>query len=457
MTIKNAIKRIEKVLGDRISTGISIRKQHGTNETYFPEMLPDAVVFVKNSKEVSDVVKICNNEECPVVAWGTGTSLEGNALAKRGGISINMMNMNKITKVNTEDMDVVVQPGVTREDLNSFLKDKGLFFPVDPGANASLGGMASTRASGTTAVRYGTMRENVLGLEVVLADGKIIKTGGRSKKSAAGYDLTKLLIGSEGTLGLITELTLKLQGIPEAISAAICSFPTINDAVQTVIQTIQMGIPMARMELVDSQTIEACNDFFKENMNVSPHLFLEFHGSECSVKEQSELVSEIAENFFGSDFKWSSKPEDRSKLWKNRHNAFYAVKSKYPGHKAIATDACVPISELAKLIDETALDISKSGIPGPIWGHVGDGNFHATLLIKENNMEEKKIAQNIIHRMCERSLEVGGTVTGEHGIGMGKLNYMESEHGYAWDIMTKIKKTLDPNLILNPGKVIKSN
>ena len=457
MTIKNAINKIDKFLGNRLSTGISVRKQHGTNETYFPEILPDAVAFVNNSDEVSSIAAICNKEDCPIVAWGTGTSLEGNALARRGGISINMMNMNKIIKVNSDDMDVIIQPGVTREDLNKFLKDKGLFFPVDPGANASLGGMAATRASGTTAVRYGTMRENVLGLEVVLANGKIIKTGGRSKKSAAGYDLTKLIIGSEGTLGLITELTLKLQGIPESISAAICSFPTVKNAVQTVIQTIQMGIPMARMELVDSQTIEACNEYFKENMIISPHLFLEFHGSEDSVIEQSKIVSEIAKSFSGSNFKWSSKPEERNKLWKNRHNAFYAVKSKFPGHKAIATDACVPISELANLIDQTADDISKSGIPGPIWGHVGDGNFHATLMIKEGNLKEKKLAQVIINKMCERSLELGGTVTGEHGIGMGKLNYMEKEHGYAWEIMTAIKKTLDPNLILNPGKVIKSN
>ena len=457
MTIENAIEKVGKILNGRLSTGISIRKQHGTNETYFPEILPDAVAFVNNSKEVSDIASICNQEECPIVAWGTGTSLEGNALAKRGGISLNMMNMNKILKVNSEDMDVVVQPGVTREDLNSFIKDKGLFFPVDPGANASLGGMAATRASGTTAVRYGTMRENVLGLEVVLANGKIIRTGGRSKKSAAGYDLTKLIVGSEGTLGLITELTLKLQGIPESISAAICSFPSVDNAVRTVIQTIQMGIPMARMELVDSQTIEACNDYFNEDMHVSPHLFLEFHGSEDSVNEQSKLVSEIAESFSGSNFKWSSRQEERNKLWKNRHNAFYAVKSKYPEHNAIATDACVPISELANLIDQTAKDIEESGIPGPIWGHVGDGNFHATLLIKKGNLKEKKIAQSIIHRMCERSLELGGTVTGEHGIGMGKLNFMEKEHGYAWDIMTTIKKTLDPNLILNPGKVTKSN
>ena len=339
MTIQNAINKIEKILGDRLSTRFSIRQQHGTNETYFPEILPDAVAFVNSTEEVSKIAFICNEEECPIVAWGTGTSLEGNALAHRGGISINMMNMNKILKVNHEDMDVIVQPGVTREELNSFIKDKGLFFPVDPGANASLGGMAATRASGTTAVRYGTMRENVLGLEVVLANGNIFKTGGRSKKSAAGYDLTKLIVGSEGTLGLITQLTLKLQGIPESISAAICSFPTVNDAVQTVIQTIQMGIPIARMELVDSQTIEACNEYFKENMLVSPHLFLEFHGSENSVKEQSETVSEIAASFSGSNFEWSSKPEQRNKLWKNRHNAFYAVKAKFPGHKAIATDA----------------------------------------------------------------------------------------------------------------------
>ena len=457
MTIKNAINRIENLLPESISTKAAIKKQHGMNETYFPEMLPDAVVFPKDTKEVSEILKICHEEKCPVVAWGTGTSLEGNALAEKGGVSLDMINMNKVLSINPEDMDVIVQPGVTREQLNSELKALGLFFPVDPGANASLGGMAATRASGTTAVRYGTMRENVLGLEIVLANGTIIRTGGRSRKSAAGYDLTKLMVGSEGTLAIMTELTLKLQGRPESIAAAICAFPTVDKAVQTVIQTIQMAIPVARMELLDTETILACNEYFKESMSLSPHLFLEFHGSEASVREQSEIVSEIASSLSGSDFKWSSKSEKRNKLWKARHNAFYAVKAKYPGYKAIATDACVPISKLADLIDETARDISRSGIPGPIWGHVGDGNFHATLLIRENSKEDREIAQGIIHRMCQRCLQMEGTITGEHGIGMGKLQYMRDEHGYGWEVMSEIKKALDPNCILNPGKVIRSN
>ncbi|MDG2355615.1 MAG: FAD-linked oxidase C-terminal domain-containing protein [Paracoccaceae bacterium] len=457
MTIENAIHRINQLLPNSISIQGTIRKQHGTNETYFPEMLPDAVVFAKSAQEVSTVTRICHEEECPLVAWGTGTSLEGNALAKRGGICLDMMQMDKVLKINPEDMDVIVQPGVTREQLNNELRSLGLFFPVDPGANASLGGMAATRASGTTAVRYGTMRENVLGLEVVLANGKIIRTGSRSRKSSAGYDLTKLMVGSEGTLGIMTELTLKLQGRPEAIAAAICAFPTVDDAVQTVIQTIQLAIPMARMELVDAETIQACNKYFQENMSELPHLFLEFHGSETSVREQSEIVAEIAASLSGSNFKWSTKSEERTKLWKARHHAFYAVKAQYPGYKAIATDACVPISKLAGLIDETTKDIRKSGIPGPIWGHVGDGNFHATLLIRDNSQEDKKIAQSIIHKMCKRCLQLEGTVTGEHGIGMGKLRYMQDEHGDGWEVMKDIKRTLDPNQILNPGKVIQSN
>ncbi len=457
MTIRNAIHRIEELFPGSISTKTVNRKQHGTNETYFPEILPDAVFYAKNTKEISKIVKICHEEECPLVAWGTGTSLEGNALAKRGGISLDMMSMDKVLRINAEDMDVIVQPGVTREQLNNDLKELGLFFPVDPGANASLGGMAATRASGTTAVRYGTMRENVLGLEVVLADGRVVKTGGRSRKSAAGYDLTKLIVGSEGTLAIITELTLKLQGRPEAIAAAICAFPTVDEAVQTVIQTIQMAIPMARMELVDTETILACNEYFGEAMPPLPHLFLEFHGSDSSVREQSEIVSDIAASLGGSDFKWSSKSEKRNKLWKARHHAFYAVKAKYPGYKAIATDACVPISKLACLIDETAKDIRESGIPGPIWGHVGDGNFHATLLIREKSQKDRKIAQGIIDRMCQRCLQMEGTITGEHGIGMGKLKYMQQEHGDSWELMSEIKRAMDPNYILNPGKVIKSN
>ena len=349
MSIEGAIKKISEILGERIKTSKTIRKEHAKSEAHYPEYLPDAVAFVNSTVEISKILKICSNEKCPVVAWGTGTSLEGHALALEGGISLNMMNMDQILRVNGEDMDVVVQPGVQREQLNEYLRASGLFFSVDPGANASLGGMAATRASGTTSVRYGTMKENVLALEFVTADGRIVRSGSRAKKSSSGYDLTKLLVGSEGTLGIITELTLKLHGRPEAISAAVCAFPSIDAAVQTVINTIQSGIPIARMEFIDSKTANILNNYSKSTLKDLPHLFMEFHGSEASVVEQAEAVKEIASEFQASDFEWSHREEDRNKIWKMRHNVLYAYKAHYSNCTLIATDVCVPISNLAQI------------------------------------------------------------------------------------------------------------
>ncbi len=456
MSIKNAIERIKIILGDRVQCSEAIRSQHAQSETHFPVVLPDAVVFVLNTTEISEILKICNVEECPVIAWGTGTSLEGHALAIKGGITLNMMGMNKILEINTEDMDAVVQPGVLREQLNDDLRNTGLFFSVDPGANASLGGMAATRASGTTAVRYGTMKENVLALEAVMSDGRIIRTGSRARKSSAGYDLTKLLVGSEGTLGIITELTVKLQGRPEAVSSALCGFPNINAAVNTVICTIQGGIPIARMEFVDSKSIDVINAYSKENITPQPYLFLEFHGSKSSVEEQVKFVEDIAYEFKATDFVWSTREEERRKLWWMRHNAFYAYKAYYPNCSLIATDVCVPISKLAEIVEDTQNDIEQSGLTGPILGHVGDGNFHSTLIIRDDNENDLKIAKELSHRMTNKALALGGTITGEHGVGIGKIQYMEKEHHSAWDVMSEIKKALDPKNILNPGKIFNS-
>ena len=457
MSIEIAIKKIGLIIGDRLKTSQTVLLEHAKSEAHYPKFLPDAVAFVNSTQEVSKICKICNEEICPIVAWGTGTALEGHSLALKGGISLNMMNMNKILKINNKDMDVIVQPGVQREQLNEHLRASGLFFSVDPGANASLGGMAATRASGTTSVRYGTMKENVLALEVVMADGRIIRTGSRARKSSSGYDLTKLIVGSEGTLSIITELTLKLVGRPEAISAALCAFPTIDAAVQTVISTIQAGVPIARMEFIDSETAEILNSYSKETMDSLPHLFLEFHGSQASVIEQAELVKEIASEFQSSGFQWSYKEEDRNRIWKMRHNALYAYKAHYSNCTLIATDVCVPISRLAEIILETQLDIKQSGISGPIIGHVGDGNFHSTLIIRNENKADVEVAYELSHRMTERALEMDGTVSGEHGIGIGKIKYMEKEHGEAWDLMSSIKTALDPNAILNPGKLVRQD
>jgi D-lactate dehydrogenase (cytochrome) len=390
----------------------------------------------------------------PVVGWGTGTSLEGQAQAFSGGVVVDFSRMNRVLEVAQADMVARVQPGVTREALNEELRATGLMFPVDPGANASLGGMASTRASGTTAVRYGTMRDNVLGLEVVTARGEVIRTGTAARKSAAGYDLTALFVGSEGTLGLITELTLRLHGQPEAISAAVCAFESVAGAVQTVIDTIQCGIPMARIELLDEDSVRAVNAYAKMKLPEKPHLLLEFHGSPAGVAEQAKAFGEIAADHQGSGFDWATRPEARRALWTMRHNAYYAVLASRPGARAIVTDICVPISRLAEAIEETRADLAQSGVHGPILGHVGDGNFHATLLVREDDAEELARARAAAGRMVERSLGMGGTATGEHGIGVGKLDYMAREHGPGWAMMGTIKAALDPDNIMNPGKMV---
>jgi D-lactate dehydrogenase (cytochrome) len=457
MTIQSAITALTTVLGDRLSLAKPDLETHGASETHFPPAPPDAVAYPVNTDEVSQIVKICNKHECPVIAYGAGTSLEGHTLAVKGGITIDLRRMNRLLAVNDEDMDVVIQPGLTREELNTELRTTGLFFPVDPGANATLGGMASTRASGTTAVRYGTMRDNVLALQVVLADGRIIRTGSRARKSSAGYDLTALFVGAEGTLGIITELTLRLHGQPEAISSAVCSFDDIGDAVNAVIATIQMGIPMARIEFIDADTTRACNAYSGTDMPEVPHLLVEFHGSDAGVAEQAERFGEIVQDMGGTGFKWSAKTEERNALWDMRHKAYYACVALRKGATAVVTDVCVPISRLAQAVEETRADIAASPIPGPILGHVGDGNFHAILLVEPGNEAEMKVAKDLSNRMVERALAMGGTATGEHGIGMGKLDYMQAEHGDGWDVMGEIKSALDKNGILNPSKVVNAN
>ena len=458
MSIEIAKSRLAGLFGERFSTNKTILEVHGSDESYFPEILPDGVVFPECREEVAQIITICHEEHCPVIPWGVGTSLEGHALAVKGGITIDFGNMKKIIAINDEDLNVVIQPGITREELNQELRTTGLFFPIDPGANATLGGMAATRASGTTAVRYGTMKDNVLALEVVLADGKIIRTGTKAKKDSAGYDLTSLFIGSEGTLGIITEITLKLQGQPEAISAAVCAFEEIEPAINSVITIIQMGIPIARIELVDSAMIRGLNLWDKNfSLPESPHLFLEFHGSDSGVKEQAETVGEIIADFGGSGYQWATKTEDRNQLWKARHNSYYAAKALRPGCKVLTTDSCVPISKLSEAILATVEDIDNSPLEGPIVGHVGDGNFHIALLLDPDNTEELAIAKEISAKLNDRSLKLGGTVTGEHGIGMGKMKYMQAQHGEAWRLMASIKRTLDPTNILNPGKIVELN
>lgn len=457
MTIPSAIAVITSFLGDRLSLSKPDLEAHGTSETHFAPAPPDAVAYPVNTAEVARIVKTCSDHDCPVIPYGAGTALEGHTLAVRGGVTIDMGRMAAVLAVNPEDMDVVVQPGLTREALNTELRATGLFFPVDPGANASLGGMASTRASGTTAVRYGTMRDNVLALEVVLADGRIIRTGSRARKSSAGYDLTALFVGAEGTLGVITELTLRLQGQPEAVSSAICSFDRIDDAVNAVIATIQMGIPMARIEFIDAETTRACNTYSNAGMPEVPHLMVEFHGSDAGVEEQATRFGQIVEEMGGTGFKWSSKSEERTALWDMRHKAYYACLALRKGAVALVTDVCVPISRLAEAVIASRADIAASGLPGPILGHVGDGNYHAILLVEPENATEMETAKALSNRMVERALAMGGTATGEHGIGMGKLNYMRDEHGDGWAVMGEIKRALDPKNTLNPAKVVEIN
>ncbi|MFY0682567.1 MAG: FAD-binding protein [Thalassovita sp.] len=455
MTIQNAVADLASLLGERLSRSKSDLEQHGQSESYFPVSPPDAVAYPHSTQEVAEIVRICAQHNCPVIGWGAGTSLEGQAQAMSGGVCVDFRHMNKVLRIGAEDMDVTVQPGITREELNQDLRATGLFFPVDPGANASIGGMVSTRASGTTAVRYGTMRDNVLGLQVVLASGEIIETGTRARKSSAGYDLTALMVGAEGTLGLITEVTLRLQGQPEEVSAAICAFEDMQGAVDAVIATIQMGIPMARIEFVDAATAAAFNGYAGASMPLCPHLLVEFHGSATAVAEQAAVFKDIAEDLGGTGFDWATKPEDRSALWKMRHNAHWAVLASQPGARALVTDICVPISRLAEAVEETRADIAKSGLSGPILGHVGDGNFHAILLIDPKDPKQKQTAMALSHAMVQRALGMGGTATGEHGIGVGKKKYMAQEHGAAWDVMGQLKHALDPGNIMNPGKLLR--
>lgn len=452
--VSTALDALRSLLGDRLSTSAAVREQHGKDESYHPSAAPDAVAFARSTEEVAEIVRICAADKLPVIAFGTGTSLEGHVAALRGGVCIDVSGMDQVLEVNAEDLDCRVQAGVRRKQLNEYLRDTGLFFPIDPGADASLGGMTATRASGTNAVRYGTMRENVLGLTVVLADGRVIRTGGRARKSSAGYDLTRLFIGSEGTLGVITEIQLKLYGIPEAVSSAVCSFETLEGAVNAVIQTIQMGIPVARIELLDEVQMDAINRYSDLDYPAQPTLFFEFHGSDAGVREQTERVGEITSEFGGGEFHWATRPEDRSKLWQARHDAYYAAMALRPGCKGWATDVCVPISRLAECILETRKDIDESGIITPIVGHVGDGNFHLVFLIDPENEEEMKKATKVNERMVIRALEMGGTCTGEHGIGYGKIEFLKHEHGEGVSVMRQIKRALDPDDLMNPGKIV---
>ena len=448
------LEELKSLLGERLSTSLAVREHHGRDITHPVAQPPDAVAFPQDTAEVVRIVRACHEARMPVIAFGVGTSLEGHVLAPRGGVCIDFSRMNQVIAVNERDLDVCVQPGVTREALNEYLRDTGLFFPIDPGANATLGGMAATRASGTNAVRYGTMRENVLALEVVLADGSVIHTGTRARKSAAGYDLTRLFVGSEGTLGIITAITLRLYGIPEAMSAAVCSFDALGGAVDTVIETIQLGIPVARIELLDELMIGAVNQYSKLSLKQAPTLFLEFHGTEAAVKEQATMVSEIAREHGGHDFDWALKQEDRSRLWKARHDAAWAALAMRPGATSLATDVCVPISRLAECILETRRDLDGSRIPAPIVGHVGDGNFHVVLLVNRDDPVEVEEADQLNKRLVRRALAMGGTCTGEHGIGLGKQQFLIEEAGEAGvALMRRIKASLDPKDILNPGKI----
>ena len=441
--------------GDRLSTAPAVRTQHGKDESYHAAHAPDAVVFARSTEEVAETVKLCAAHKVPVIAYGTGTSLEGQVAALKGGICIDLMQMNKVLRVSVEDLDVTVEPGVTRKQLNEHLRDTGLFFPIDPGADASIGGMTATRASGTNAVRYGTMRENVLTLTVVLADGRVIKTGRRARKSAAGYDLTRLFVGSEGTLGIITEITLRLYGIPQAISSAMCSFENIEDAVNTVILTIQSGIPVARIELADDVQMKAITLHSKLDLPIANTLWLEFHGTEASVAEQAEMVQAIAKDFGGNDFSWTTLPEDRKRLWQARHDAAYANKILAPGKQLWATDVCVPISRLAECISETKKDIAGSFMLAPLVGHVGDGNFHLTLMLDPGDPRDIAEAERLNTRLVARALAMEGTCTGEHGVGYGKIDFLQAEHGEALSVMRLVKKALDPDNIMNPGKIVR--
>ena len=446
---------LKQQFGDRFQTGDAIREQHGHTTTWLENQWPDAVVFAQNKNEISEIVKVCATHKVPVIPFGTGTSLEGHVNAPAGGICVDVMQMNKILAVYPEDLSCVVQPGVTREQLNTHLRDQGLFFPIDPGANASLGGMAATSASGTNAVRYGTMKDNVMAVEVVMADGRIIRTAQRAKKSSAGYDLTRLMVGSEGTLGLLSEITLKLQGIPEAISSARCTFPSVDAACQTVMQVIQYGIPVARIELLDALQVKACNAYSKLDLPEEPLLLLEFHGSDAGVIEQAEMFGAIAADHGGGGYASTTSTEERNKLWQARHDAYWATLQLRPGAMGISTDVCVPISRLAECVRHAQERLKVDGFISPIVGHVGDGNFHCLLLVDMENKDEMARAAAFVSWLNDLAISMDGTCTGEHGIGQGKMPYLERELGAATvDAMIAIKRALDPDGIMNPGKVV---
>ncbi|CEJ15369.1 putative FAD-linked oxidoreductase [bacterium YEK0313] len=454
-TLAAVTAELQALFGNRAVTSEAVRQQHGHTLTVVPNQPPDIVVYPRDVDDCVAVMKLAARHGVPVVPFGTGTSLEGHVNAPYGGISVDTSLMKAIVAVHAEDLDVVVEPGVTRKQLNDYLRDMGLFFPIDPGADASIGGMASTRASGTNAVRYGTMKENVIALEVVLPNGEVIETARRAKKSSAGYDLTHLFVGAEGTLGLITKITLKLHGIPEAISAAVCSFPTVKAAADTTIAAIQSGIPVARIELLDEVQVKAVNTYSKLSLPESPLLLLEFHGTDAGVAEQVERFRAIADDYGAGNFEWAVKPEDRSRLWQARHDSYWAALALRPGTKSQSSDVCVPLSRLADCIEETKRDIEATGLVAPIVGHVGDGNFHVLPLMDENDPEDVARVTAFMGRIVERALAMGGTCTGEHGVGQGKMKYLKAEHGGpALALMAALKQAVDPAGIMNPGKII---
>jgi len=452
---QSVVAELKALLGERVSTSHAVREHHGKDESYFPYALPDVVVFAKSTEEVRDIARICRAHRVPMIPYGVGTSLEGHILAVKGGVCIDLSQMNQVLAVHESDLDAVVQAGVTRKQLNEHIKHTGLFFPVDPGADATLGGMAATRASGTNAVRYGTMRENVLSLKVVLADGRIIQTSRRAKKSAAGYDMTRLFVGSEGTLGIITEVTVRLYPVQEAMSAAVCAFDSVDGCTNTVIQTIQAGVPIARCDIVCDKTVDAINKYKKTSYRVAPTVFFEFHGSAASAVEQAETVQAIAKENGGRDFIWATKPEERTQLWQARHDAYFACLQIKPGARAVSTDVCVPISRLAECVAETMADVKDYINPVPLLGHIGDGNFHLMLLVDPAKPEQTELAKKFNKRLVERALKMEGTCTGEHGVGLGKMGSMRMELGDdMMDLMRDIKKVFDPEGLMNPGKVV---
>jgi len=450
----DALAELAALLGERFSTASAVRERHGQDESWHEPAPPDAVVFPESTDEIAAIVRICAHHRRPVIPYGVGTSLEGHVAALHGGICIDLSRMNRVLEVNAEDMDVRVEAGVTRKQLNAYIKDTGLFFPVDPGADATLGGMAATRASGTTSVRYGTMRDNVLGLTVVLADGRVIRTGSRARKSSTGYDLTRLFVGSEGTLGVIADVTVRLQGVPQAVSAAVCPFPSLKAAVDTVILTIQSGIPVARIELLDEMQMRGVNNYSKLEYREAPTLLFEFHGTEAGVAEQAQMVGELARDQGADEFRWATLPEERSRLWQARHDAYYGGLSLRAGSRGYVTDVCVPISRLAECVLATKRDIQTSGLIAPIVGHVGDGNFHLVILVDPENGDEVARAAALNNKVVGRALAADGTCSGEHGVGHGKIGFMAAEHGDALAVMRSLKLALDPHNLMNPGKIV---